>query len=201
MRLTVPLILASQSPRRRTLLRQLGYRFEVKPSPADEVIAPGTPPGEAVRRLALDKAAPVAAAHPEALTLAADTVVVLDGAILGKPDSPDEARAMLRTMSARTHTVYTGLALTHPASERTCSAVEATQVTFAALTDGEIERYVAGGSPMDKAGAYGIQDDHGAVFVERVEGDYYTVVGLPLHRLYRMLREDFADLLAPDFRS
>lgn len=102
---------------------------------------------------------------------------------------------MLRALQARTHTVYTGLALLHPASNRARTVVEATQVTFCALSDREIEHYVATGAPMDKAGAYGIQDDLGAVFVERIEGDYYNVVGLPLQRLYRLLRDEFADLI------
>jgi septum formation protein len=102
---------------------------------------------------------------------------------------------MLRRLSGATHTVYTGLALVHPPSGRRVTAHEATAVTFAPLSDDEIARYVATGAPLDKAGAYGIQDDHGALFIARIEGDYYNVVGLPLHRLYRVLRAYFADLL------
>ena len=196
MTLRTPLVLASQSPRRRRLLEQLGLAFRVQVSPAEEVVADGEAPAAAVRRLALDKARPVAVQHPSALTLAADTEVVLDGRMLGKPGHPDEARAMLRRLSDRTHTVLTGLALVHPATERRVVACEATSVAFAALTEAEIEAYVATGSPLDKAGAYGIQDDYGAVFVRRIEGDYYNVVGLPLHRVYRLLHDHFADLLA-----
>ena len=193
--LRVPLVLASASPRRRELLARLGLVFEVVPSPAEEVWPDGLPPAEAVERVASEKARAVAALRPDALTLAADTVVVLGGDVLGKPAGPEAARQMLRRLSGATHTVYTGLALHHPASARAHATHEATAVTFAPLSEGEIARYVAGGSPLDKAGAYGIQDDHGALFVARIEGDYPNVVGLPLHRLYRTLRADFADLL------
>lgn len=191
-----PLVLASQSPRRRELLRRLGLPCTVHPSEADEAVVPGTPPDALVRELALLKAADVARQHPDALTLGADTIVVLDGDVLGKPADTDEARAMLRRLSGRTHIVYSGLALVHPPDGREVTAYEATDVTFAPLSDDEIAAYVATGAPMDKAGAYGIQDDFGALFVARVEGDYYNVVGLPLHRLYRTLRAHFDDLVA-----
>lgn len=193
--LRVPFVLASRSPRRRALLERLGLPFEVRPATSEEVWPEDRAPGEAVERLALEKADNVADARPEALTLAADTVVVLDGMVLGKPADADEARRMLGRLSGATHEVYTGLALLHPASGRRVAAHETTAVTFADLSDHEISRYVASGSPLDKAGAYGIQDDHGALFVARIEGDYYNVVGLPLHRLYRLLGDHFADLL------
>lgn len=196
MHLSSPLILASQSPRRKRLLEQLGLSFEVVVSPVEEVIPPDAVPSQIVQTLAVHKAEPVARAHPHALTLAADTIVVLDESILGKPATTAEAEAMLGRLSGVTHTVFTGLALSHPATGRQVTAVEATAVTFAPLSTDEIRRYVATGSPMDKAGAYGIQDDYGAVFVRRIDGDYYNVVGLPLHRLYTLLRSHFADLLA-----
>lgn len=196
MHLSSPLILASQSPRRKRLLEQLGLSFEVVVSPVEEVIPPDAVPAEIVQTLAVHKAEPVARTHPHALTLAADTIVVLDETILGKPETTTEAEAMLGRLSGVTHTVFTGLALSHPATGRQVKAVEATAVTFAPLSTDEIRRYVATGSPMDKAGAYGIQDDYGAVFVRRIDGDYYNVVGLPLHRLYTLLRSHFADLLA-----
>jgi septum formation protein len=195
MKLRVPLILASRSPRRRKLLAQLGLDFEVHPSDLDENATNHRLPEQLVEQLALEKARAVAARFPEALTLGADTIVVLDGDVLNKPADEAEARAMLRRLSGRTHTVYTGVALVHPASQREVVDYEATEVTFAPLTDAEIDAYVATGSPLDKAGAYGIQDDYGAVFIRRIEGDYYNVVGLPLHRLYRMLRNHFADLI------
>ena len=193
--LNVPLVLASRSPRRSALLRRLDVPFTVHPSSVEEVWPENEPPGAAVESIALQKAKPVSLAHPEALTLGADTVVVLEGEVLGKPGSEAEAHAMLDRLSGGTHTVYTGLALLHPSSGRSITDHEATQVTFAELDDGEITRYVATGSPMDKAGAYGIQDDYGAFFVSRIDGDFYNVVGLPLHCLYRMLTEHFADLL------
>jgi len=120
---------------------------------------------------------------------------VLDGDVLNNPATKPKPAPCLRRLRGRTHTVYTGVALVHPASQREVVDYEATQVTFAPLTDAEIDAYVATGSPLDKAGAYGIQDDYGAVFIRRIEGDYYNVVGLPLHRLYRMLRNHFADLI------
>ncbi len=195
LRLRVPFVLASQSPRRKQLLERLDLAFEVHPSDADETLPPDISPEDAVRLLAKQKAEAVAPKHPDALTLGADTIVVLNGDVLGKPTDTSEAIAMLERLSGRSHTVHTGLALVY--AGRTITAHEATEVTFALLTDEEIAAYVQTGSPMDKAGAYGIQDDLGALFVERVRGDYYNVVGLPLHRLYRTLRTYFADLLAP----
>lgn len=195
LRLRVPLVLASRSPRRSHLLEALDLAFEIHPSDTDETIPEGASPDEAVRLLAQQKAESVAPHHPEALTLGADTIVVLGGDVLGKPADPTDAATMLGRLSGRSHTVYTGLALVH--AGHTVTAHEATEVTFASLTDGEIDAYVRTGSPLDKAGAYGIQDDLGALFVEHIQGDYYNVVGLPLHRLYRTLRTHFADLLAP----
>lgn len=195
--LRVPLVLASRSPRRRQLLERLQVPFSVHPSETDEVIPPGTAPADAVRLLARQKAEAVASSYPDALTLGADTIVVLDDTVLGKPNDDDEAAAMLGRLSGRSHTVLTGIALVHAETDRTVEAFESTQVTFASLRPFEIERYVRTGSPLDKAGGYGIQDDAGALLVEGVRGDYYNVVGLPLHRLYRTLRDHFADLLAP----
>lgn len=190
--LRVPLVLASASPRRRTLLSRLGLAFDVRPTDTDETWPAGTPPGAAVEALAVRKANAVH--DPDRLVLAADTVVWLDGDVLGKPSSPEDARAALRRLSGRTHTVYTGLALCY--AGRLATAHERTDVTFAVLTDAEIDAYVRTGSPLDKAGAYGIQDDLGALLVCRIEGDYYNVVGLPLRCLYETLRSSFADLLA-----
>lgn len=196
MHLNATFILASASPRRKFLLDMLGLSFRVQPSDVEEIVDPDLAPADLVQRLALQKTQAVAARYPEALTLGADTIVVLDGAVLGKPTDPEDAIAMLRMLSGREHTVYTGLALAHPATARTVMAYEATQVTFAYLTDREIQAYVATGSPMDKAGAYGIQDDLGALFIQRIDGDYYNVVGLPLHRLYRVLSASFDDLFS-----
>ena len=196
MQLRTDLILASQSPRRRMLLRQIGLPFRVEASPFEETIPDEGHPSDIVQHLALEKALPVSRRFPSALTLAADTIVVHQGAVLGKPADETEARAMLRQLSGATHTVFTGLALLHPTTDRHITACEATRVTFGTLTDAEIATYVASGTPMDKAGAYGIQGELGAVFVTRIEGDFYTVMGLPLHRLYRLLREHFSDLFS-----
>ena len=195
MQMSTRLILASQSPRRQALLDQLGLAYTVQVSPAGESVERGLSPQEVVEHLARRKATPVAAEHPTALTLAADTIVALGGEILNKPRDSDHAAEMLRQLSGTVHTVYTGIALQHPASDREATAVEATDVHMGGLRDDEIERYVASGSPMDKAGGYGIQDHTGPTLVDRIDGDYYTVVGLPLRRLYLTLRSEFEDLL------
>ncbi|HCR49778.1 MAG TPA: septum formation protein Maf, partial [Bacteroidetes bacterium] len=135
---------------------------------------------------------------PESLILAADTIVVLDEVILGKPKDPEEAFQMLKMLSGRSNTVFTGICLAQGISKRMVTAVEQSEVFFYPMSDIEIRRYVASGSPMDKAGAYGIQDDWGALFIERIEGDYYNVMGLPLHLLYKTLKLNFADLWQMD---
>lgn len=197
LRLSPSLLLASQSPRRQALLDRVQVPYEVRVSPADEALSEPVPPPQAVQRLARRKAQPVAGSHPSALVLAADTVVAHDGDILNKPDDSAHARAMLRRLSDTTQTVYTGLALAHNTTAREHTAVESTDVTLGPLSDDEIEAYVASGSPMDKAGGYGIQDHTAPFFVKGIEGDYYNVVGLPLRCLYKTLRRHFEDLLVP----
>lgn len=192
---TVPFVLASQSPRRRALLEKIGMNFSVQPSPANETLEDSPPPAESARTLAARKAAPVAAAHRSSLVLAADTIVAHEGTILEKPTSPNHAVDMLRHLSGTTHSVHTGMALHHANTDRAiCTSVE-TRVSFAALNQDEIEAYVETGSPLDKAGGYGIQDHTGPLFVKALRGDYYNVVGLPLRRLYRILRDEFDDLI------
>ena len=139
--------------------------------------------------LAERKARDVAGLKQEGLILAADTIVVLDGAIINKPRDAEDARRMLQALSGRAHEVFTGFALLDTIDDRMMSAWEKTDVWFRPLGDDEIDAYVASGSPMDKAGAYGIQDDFGAVFVEKVCGDFYNVVGLPLCRVFTALRD------------
>jgi septum formation protein len=190
-----PFILASQSPRRRVLLEQVGLDFRVHVSPADEHTDELLSPRETARALARKKARPVATDHPSALVLAADTVVIHEDELLGKPSSPAHARRMLDRLSDTTHTVYTGVALHHAENERAVATGRATHVTFADLSDAEIRAYVETESPMDKAGGYGIQDHTGPLFVDHLEGDYYNVVGLPLRLLYCTLQSHFADLL------
>ena len=196
MYLTASFILASSSPRRKALLDQIGLPFQVQKRPVRETVDPGLSPSDVVQHLALRKAMPVAAEYPTALTLGADTIVVHNGDILNKPDDAGEAHAMLQRLSGTTHTVCTGYAILHPTSDRTVRNVECTQVTFADLADQEIQSYVATGLPMDKAGGYGIQDEMGPLFVDRIEGDYYTVVGLPLRAFYQTLTSEFADLVS-----
>ncbi len=192
MQLTVPLVLASRSPRRIALLRQLGLDPEVLPADIDET-SEQSDPAKMVRALAIKKCAAVARKRRSAIVLAADTTVAIDGDILEKPRDKGEAVAMLRTLSDRTHTVYTGVALEQPSTGRRASGVERTLVTFAKLSDHEIDSYILTGSSYDKAGGYGIQDDRGALLVSRIEGDYYNVVGLPLRRVYEMLKLSFRD--------
>ena len=189
MQLSTPLILASRSPRRVGLLRQIGWNPEVRPCDIPELIDPALSPEENARTLALQKARCVAQNVQKGITIGADTIVVLNEHLLGKPEDPEDAVRMLSTLSGKTHTVITGIALVESPGGRSLTDAESTLVTFRNLPEPEIREYVAGGSPMDKAGAYGIQDDYGAVFVTRIEGCYYNVMGLPLARLYQRLME------------
>lgn len=191
----VEVILASQSPRRRELLTLVGIGHVVRPADIDESVMPDEAPVPHCERLARAKAHVLAARHPDAVVIAADTIVVLDGDILGKPRDAADARAMIARLSGRTHTVFTAMAVAR--AGRTESAVEEVAVTFRELSAEEIAEYVATGEPMDKAGAYGIQG-YGATIVERIDGDYFSVMGLGLRRLVALLervdlRYDFAE--------
>jgi septum formation protein len=183
------LILASGSPRRAQILHDAGISFSVLSSAVDETIYPGEAPQQLVQRLADAKAELVAARSVgPAILIAADTVIALDGQILGKPRSTDEARRMLELFSGRTHSVITGVSLIRlPEMERR-QFIETTLVTFAPLTCDEISRYLATEEPYDKAGAYAIQG-HAGRYIPRIEGCYFNVVGLPLARLVAALRE------------
>lgn len=187
------LVLASQSPRRNALMRHVGFTFDtIVPNVDEESVSTTMPPASYVEHLALLKALAAASmVDHAAIVIGSDTTVVLDGHVLNKPADAQDAHRMLRMLSGRTHTVYTGLALVHTsgASAHKRISSRATHVTFRELSDAEIYAYIESGSPLDKAGAYGIQDDFGAVFVHRVEGCYYTIVGLPLELLYTELRE------------
>ena len=178
------MILASQSPRRRELLALVGIPHEVRPADIDETYLPGEPPRDHAERLAREKTAAIAAAEPEALVIGSDTIVVVDGDVLGKPAQAEEAGRMIARLAGRTHTVMTGVAVAWRGQTR--SAVEEVDVTFHPLSAREIAEYVATREPMDKAGAYGIQG-YGATIVARVDGDYFAVMGLPLQRLVRLL--------------
>jgi septum formation protein len=187
------LILASQSPRRRVLLRQIGLKFSVRPSAVREDLLDHETPEHNAKRIALNKALEIARSSRRGIVIGADTIVVLKGVILGKPRSQREAEKMLRTLSGKRHTVYTGFALVDVETGRRIVDIEKTNVWFRRLTREEIKEYVASGSPMDKAGAYGIQDDYGAVFVERIEGCFYNVVGFPLTKFYEALQSMIRD--------
>ena len=178
-------ILASQSPRRRELLSMLGLEFDIITADIDETMDPSLTVNAAVAEVCRKKAEAVGTSHPGRLIVAADTIVVVDDKKLGKPHSEDEARQMLRSLSGRSHTVMTGFCLWQDGQYET--HVEHTHLRFRELSDAEINAYVATGSPMDKAGAYGIQDQ-AAIFVESLDGDYYNVMGLPLCSLTKCLR-------------
>lgn len=180
------IILASQSPRRRQLLEQMGITdFVICPAKGEEDMGAQLPPDRLSEALALAKAREVAAqAGPEDIMIAADTIVTLDHQVLGKPHSREEAVSMLETLSGRHHVVYTGLAVLR--GGETVSDHEATEVRFRPLSREEIEAYVATGEPMDKAGAYGIQG-RGALLVEGIVGDYFNVMGLPVCKLGQIL--------------
>lgn len=183
-----PVILASSSPRRRQLLAQIGVQFRVISPDADETPLPDESPQQMVQRLSQLKARAVASQQDHGLVLGSDTTVVLNNVVLGKPTDPSDAHRMLRRLSGNTHTVFTGWAIVDAASGKERIGCGKADVTFRTLDDDEIAAYVATGSPLDKAGSYGIQDDLGAVFIEQIDGDYYTVVGLPLVQVYCALR-------------
>lgn len=186
-------MLASASPRRALILRALGVSFRVVVSGAEEALETGEEAASAAERLARVKAAAVARSEPPPI-LAADTVVVCDGRILGKPGSPSEAREMLRLLSGRTHDVVTALCLIAPGVVR--SGIERTAVTFASMSAAEIDWYVSTGEPMDKAGAYHV-DGRGGLFVASVSGSPSNVAGLPVRLFLRLAREAGLDLGLP----
>ena len=189
------IILASASPRRRELLEMLRTpQLLIVPAAGEELPHPGLAPAELVRKLSRAKAEDVArrCALPGDLVIGADTVVALDGAVLGKPRDAADARRMLRALSGRTHTVWTGVTVLR-GGEALCHA-ERTDVRFRTLSDDEIERYIATGEPMDKAGAYGAQG-YASLFVEHLDGDFFNVMGLPLCALGKLLKQLGVNLL------
>lgn len=176
-----PLVLASGSPRRAQLLAMLGLRFEVVPAQVDESMQPGEEPAPHVERLAREKTGLIAARRPEALVVGSDTIVVVNGEVLGKPRDDQEALRMLLRLQGREHRVETGIAVAAPGG-RMGSAVEGVMVRFRSFSRQTARDYVATGEPRDKAGAYGIQG-YGAALVERIDGDFFAVMGLPVARL------------------
>ena len=180
------LILASSSPRRRELLRNLGIQFEVRPAELDETQHPGEDPYHYVERLAIEKAQKVL--EPGELVLAADTIVVVDGQILGKPRDSTEAARMLGSLSAREHQVLSGVALASASKRRTVAAIASTEVTFGRIDQAEIDWYINTREPLDKAGAYAIQG-LGSLFVEELRGTQSNVVGLPISTTALLFRQ------------
>ncbi len=186
---TQKIFLASKSPRRRKLLKQLGIKFKSFTVDLHEEIFDGEHPVQTVKRLALHKSDEATKKIKSGIVITADTIVVLDKEIIGKPKNEKDAFKILSRLSGKTHTVYTGFAIKNIDKNKLILDFEKTEVTFRKLLPKEIKNYIASGSPMDKAGAYGIQDDFGAVFVKRINGCYYNVVGLPLAKIYKSLLE------------
>ncbi|HKI45712.1 MAG TPA: Maf family protein [Balneolales bacterium] len=199
------IVLASASPRRKVLLEQINLSFTIQPSDVEEIMHPGQPPGKVAMQLADQKATDVSDDHANAVIIGADTVVVLEGRMLGKPEDAEEAFSMLKSLSGRTHEVYTGVALLKTDADAKIidrSLFYArTLVTFDELDDQEIIDYIQTGSPNDKAGSYGIQDDWGSVFVKELQGDYYNVVGFPLNLFYRNMKKFAPELLPTPLAS
>lgn len=185
------LILASQSPRRKELMKLLHVPFSIQVADIDETMDITKEPRDEVARVGRAKAQAICC-DPEDVVVAADTIVVCDGCVLGKPHDRQEAFQMLRLLSGRTHNVMTGLTVLRNGICTSCT--EITQVHFRELTDAEIYRYIATGEPMDKAGSYGIQGE-AAVFVDWISGDYYNVIGLPVCRLQQMLKQIAPELM------
>lgn len=187
------IILASKSPRRQELFRLLGLDYTVQTADIDERMDPSLPPEQEVARVGAKKAAAIAETNPEAVIVSADTIVVIDGSVLGKPKDEADAARMLHLLSGRTHEVLTGLCVRQGA--RIEQTVSRTLVTFRPLTDAEIAAYIRTGEPMDKAGAYGAQG-FGSLFVSHIDGDFFTVMGLPVCELCRLLRKLGITILA-----
>lgn len=198
------LILASGSPRRKQLFQQAGFLFRQYIPDITEIVPEGATPEEVVLELAKQKGIFAAnAIQEEALIVSADTIVVLNHEILGKPGTTKEAAEMLTKLSGNTHSVFTGCYTAqcdaYGSIISSFAFYEETRVTFSPLEPEEIDRYVAGGSPMDKAGGYGIQDDRGALFIKKIEGDYYNVVGFPLNAFYSKLKTHFPERISTLF--
>lgn len=180
------IILASKSPRRIELLKLMGLEFSVHPCTAEEVIEDDWSPKQVVESLALQKAQAIFNLHPDCCVIGADTIVWLNGEVIGKPRSKEDAHSILSKLQGNTHEVYTGIAVITPNETQRRHCI--TQVTFSPMSQSEIDGYIASGEPMDKAGAYGMQGI-GGVFVESVNGSSFNVIGMPINILYQMLKK------------
>ncbi len=183
----LPIFLASKSPRRKKLLKQLNLKFKILDIEIDETIRNSEGPIHAVKRLSIKKLNKAKFHVNKGIIITADTIVVLNKKIIGKPVDKDDAKKILKMLSGNTHSVYTGFSIYNSARGLKITGYEKTFVTFRKLSVNEIDEYIKTGSPMDKAGAYGIQDDFGAVFIKKINGCYYNVVGLPLTKVYQSL--------------
>ena len=187
--ISLPVYLASKSPRRKKLLNQLKIKFKVIEIDINEDPHNGESPVRIVKRLSKEKLEKAREKIKKGILITADTTVVLDKKILGKPIDKKDAEKILKKLSGKTHTVYTGFSVFNSSNNKLITDYGKTLVTFRKLKPKEINNYVESGTPMDKAGAYGIQDDFGAVFIKKINGDYYNVVGLPLYKLYDSLKQ------------
>lgn len=185
----LPIYLASKSPRRRKLLKQINLNFKSFTVDMEEKIKPGEKPSVSVKRLSKEKLEIARQKVIHGIIITADTIVVLKGKVIGKPKDKNEAKRFLKNLSGKVHTVYTGFSIYNSENKMLLTDFEKTSVEFRKLTSKEIDDYIKSGSPMDKAGAYGIQDDFGAVFIKKINGCYYNVVGLPLTKVYQTLIE------------
>ncbi|TDJ56282.1 MAG: septum formation protein Maf [Ignavibacteria bacterium] len=183
----LPIYLASKSPRRRKLLKQINLNFKSFTVDMEEKIKPGEKPSVSVKRLSKEKLEIARQKVNHGIIITADTIVVLNRKVIGKPKDKKEAKRFLKKLSGKVHTVYTGFSIYNSENKMLLTDYEKTFVEFRKLTEKEIDGYIKSGSPMDKAGAYGIQDDFGAVFIKKINGCYYNVVGLPLTKVYQTL--------------
>ena len=191
---TKKIILASGSPRRKQILEQVGLKFTIEVSDYEEKPISGVKPYEFVETLSLEKAKAVAKNHNDAIIIAADTIVFLNNQILGKPKTKEDARGMLKKLSGNTHSVFTGFTIIDTVNKRTITNHVETKIRFKNLSEEEILAYIETKEPMDKAGSYGVQD-RGALFVEHIEGDYSSVMGLPILKIFEILKEFGIDIL------
>jgi len=189
-----PIILASSSLRRKELLENIGLKFTIDPVELDEALDRSLEPLKLAKNISMEKARIAATRHPDCIIIAADTFGVLEGKILGKPHTEAEARSMLKLMNGKCHEVITGFAILDTGSEKTSSKAVVTRVYFRKLSNNEIDAYVRSGEPLDKAGSYAIQE-LGSLLVEKIEGDYFNVMGLPLCALASELKKFGVDLL------
>ncbi|MCB0730530.1 MAG: septum formation protein Maf [Ignavibacteriae bacterium] len=184
-----PIYLASKSPRRKEMLKMMGIKFKSLNLELDEILDQNQTPIKNVKRIALEKCLAALDKVDVGIIITADTIVVIDGEIIGKPKNKKEAKEILTKLSGRSHSVYTGFSIANKRKNKIITDYSLTKVYFRELSETEISDYIKTGSPLDKAGAYGIQDDFGAVFVKKINGCYYNVMGFPVSKIYKGIKE------------